>query len=76
MTSVSIVAAGDITVTITCQHLKFVHAIYDVEVKATSPPTSVGVISHKSVNGAVIALTLQSVGIDTTLTLESVLLGN
>ena len=67
--------AGDITITITAQHLKFISAIYDVEVKTTSPPASVGVISHKTVTNNVVALTLMDVGVATTVCLESVLLG-
>lgn len=40
LTTVAVCEAGDISISITCQHLKTVCCIYDVEVKATDPPAT------------------------------------
>ena len=75
LTTVYFVEAGDVTLSVEAQILKTIDAIYHIEVDSTVPPASVGTISHKTVTGNVVALTLNAVSVDTTLMIESVLLG-
>lgn len=67
--------AGDITITLTAAHLKFISAIYDVEVKSTSPPSKTGTIAQKKISANTIAITLYDVAVSATICLESCLLG-
>lgn len=75
LTTCAVCEAGDITITLTAAHLKFISAIYDVEVYSTSPPSKTGVIAQKRITANAVAITLYDVAIATTICLTSCLIG-
>ena len=75
MITVAVCEAGSITLSVTAQHLTTIDCVYHVQVDKSSPPASVGVVSHKVITGNVLALTLDSISVSTTLEISSVLLG-
>lgn len=70
-----VVAAGDIGLSIQFPELDTLEWILELEVLTTSPPAETGVFSHKVITTNVVALTLMSVSVSTTLCWEAIGIG-